>query len=468
MDAPRVVIAGVKGGSGKTTLTLALILALRRARHLNVVPFKKGPDYIDAGWLAAAAGQPCYNLDPFLIGRERVLESFVAHFSGDVAVIEGNRGLHDGLDSAGSCSTAALSVLLDSPVVLVVDCTKMTRTVAAVVMGCMALDGKVTVRGVVLNQVAGSRHEAVVRESVEKCCGVPVVGAIPRFSDGLFPERHMGLTPHQEHPDTRRALAFAEELGTKYLDVDAILRVARDAGPVKDGGRGRPCETLERAPAWPHPRIGIIRDAAFQFYYPENIEELRRCGAEIVEVSALDDRGLPSVDGLYIGGGFPETNALSLAGNVRFRNQVRSAAEAGMPIYAECGGLMFLGRFIQVGTERFPMAGVLPLGFEMKTRPQAHGYTTAKVDRPNPFYPVGTVLNGHEFHYSAVVEGAGTDEQGSDTVFDMVRGSGLAAGRDGLVCGNVLATYTHVHALGVPEWAPGIIGRAVKFSEEYR
>jgi cobyrinic acid a,c-diamide synthase len=468
MDVPRVVIAGVKGGSGKTTVTLALVRALRTLKGLRVVPFKKGPDYIDAGWLAAAAEQPCYNLDPFLIGRERVLESFSAHFSGDVAVIEGNRGLYDGLDSDGSYSTAALAVLLDSPVVLVVDCTKMTRTSAAVVMGCMALDRNVMVRGVVLNQVAGSRHEAVVRESVEKYCRVPVVGAIPRFGDGRFPERHMGLTPHQEHPDTSSALAFAEELGGKYLDVDAILRIARGARPIGEGALNRPCGALRGARTGRTTRIGIIRDAAFQFYYPENVEELRRFGAETVEVSALDGRGLPSIDGLYIGGGFPETNALSLARNKGFRNQVRSAAEAGMPIYAECGGLMFLGRFIQVGTKRFPMAGVLPLGFQMKARPQAHGYTTVEVDRPNPFYPVGTVLNGHEFHYSAVVEGAGRDGQSSDTVFAMVRGKGLAAGRDGLVHGNVLATYTHVHALGVPEWARGIIGRAVEYSEKNR
>jgi len=468
MDMPRVVIAGVKGGSGKTTVTLALVRALRMLKGLRVMPFKKGPDYIDAGWLAAAAEQPCYNLDPFLIGRERVLESFGAHFSGDVAVIEGNRGLHDGLDADGTYSTAALAVLLDAPVVLVVDCTKMTRTTAAVVTGCMALDKNVAVRGVVLNQVAGSRHEAVVRESVERYCRVPVVGAIPRFGDGRFPERHMGLTPHQEHPDTSSALAFAEELGRTYLDVDTILRIAREARPVSEGTRSRPCEACEGVLSGRKPRIGIIRDAAFQFYYPENLEELRRCGAETVEVSALDGRGLPSIDGLYIGGGFPETNALSLARNERFRNEVRSVAEAGMPIYAECGGLMFLGRFIQVGAERFPMAGVFPLGFEMKTRPQAHGYTTVKVDRLNPFYPVGTVLNGHEFHYSAIIEGPEGDCHSSDTVFAMVRGTGLAAERDGLVHKNVLATYTHVHALGVPDWAQGIIGRAVEYSEENR
>ncbi|MCL5022970.1 MAG: AAA family ATPase, partial [Nitrospirae bacterium] len=197
-NRPRLVIAGLKGGSGKTTLSLGLIRELRR-RGLKVVPFKKGPDYIDAGWLAGAAEHTCYNLDPFLIGRERLLSSFLTHTEGaDIAVIEGNRGLFDGMDEEGSYSTAEVAKVLHAPVILIVDCTKATRTIAAVVLGALRFDPAADVRGVVLNQIAGSRHESVIRKSLEKYCDVAVLGAIPRFESGEFPERHMGLLPHQE------------------------------------------------------------------------------------------------------------------------------------------------------------------------------------------------------------------------------------------------------------------------------
>ena len=454
---PRLVIAGVRGGSGKTILSLAVIAGLRSQRGLNVVPFKKGPDYIDAGWLSVSSQRPCYNLDPFFLSGEMIISSFVSHACGDIAVIEGNRGLHDGMDALGSYSTAELSKLLRSPVVLVIDCSKMTRTAAAVVLGCMHLDSEVAIKGVVLNQVAGERHEYVVRESITKYCSLPVVGVIPRLAAGDFPERHMGLIPYQEHPDTVRVMALAEEIAGKYLDIDAITKIAMAAEPLntpeikslRPGGQGGIV------------KIGVIRDSAFQFYYPENLEELEKRGAEIVDINALTDSRLPDVDALYIGGGFPETNALRLAGNTEFRNSIRHMAERGLPIYAECGGLMFLGESISVEGERYPMAGVFPVTFDMKKKPQAHGYTIAEIDRPNPFYPLGTLLHGHEFHYSAV---AGIAEEALQySAFSMQRGKGIKDKRDGICFNNVLGTYTHIHALGSPEWASGLINCALKY-----
>ncbi|MEW5745507.1 MAG: cobyrinate a,c-diamide synthase [Nitrospirota bacterium] len=469
---PRVTIAGIRGGGGKTTLSLAVIAALRRLRGMAVTPFKKGPDYIDAGWLSSAAQHPCYNLDPFLISKEKVLESFLAHFRGDAAVIEGNRGLFDGMDAEGSYSTAELSKLLQSPVVLIIDCTKMTRTAAAVVLGCMSLDREVRVAGVVLNRIAGSRHESVVRASIEKYCGLPVVGAIPKLPAGDLPERHMGLTPHQEHPDTASALRLAEEVGAKYLDIDALVTIARSAEPLN--GRNELCvmsnevkdKTDDLSSAAHHGsrvthheiKIGIIRDAAFQFYYPENLEELEKRGAEVVDINALSDARLPEIDALYIGGGFPETNAIGLARNEGFRNSVRAMAEEGLPVYAECGGLMFLGESLLVGGAQHPMVGIFPLAFAMQKKPQAHGYTIVEADRENPFYPVGATLHGHEFHYSAVI-GLG-ERSAVHTAFAMRRGEGIRDRRDGMVYKNVFATYTHIHALGSPLWADGMIARA--------
>jgi len=462
---PRLVIAGVRGGSGKTMLSLAIIAGLQSQRGLNVVPFKKGPDYIDAGWLSVSARKPCYNLDPFFLSREMIINSFVSHARGSIAVIEGNRGLHDGMDAGGSYSTAELSKILRSPVVLVIDCSKMTRTAAAVVLGCMHIDSEVAIKGVVLNHVAGERHEYVVRESIRKYCSLPVVGVIPRLAAGDIPERHMGLIPYQEHPDTVKVMALAEEIAGKYLDIDAISKIAMAAEPLGKTGTDPIFEAkMGCVPVFSNQeivKIGVVRDSAFQFYYPENLEELEKRGAEIIDINALTDARLPDVDALYIGGGFPETNALRLAGNAGFRNSIRHMAERGLPIYAECGGLMFLGESIGVDGEKYPMAGVFPITFDMKNKPQAHGYTIAEIDRPNPFYPLGTLLHGHEFHYSAV---AGIAEGALQySAFSMQRGKGIKDKRDGLCFNNVLGTYTHVHALGSPEWASGLINCAVKY-----
>jgi len=438
-----------------------LTASLRSHRNLKVVPYKKGPDYIDAGWLSIAAKQPCYNLDPFLVAKDEVTRSFISHFEGDIAVIEGNRGLFDGMDAEGSFSTAELAKLLNAPVILVVDCTKMTRTSAAVIQGLTGFDKGLGIKGVVLNQLAGARHEAIIRQSVEKYCGVAVVGAIPRLRAGEMPERHMGLTPYQEHEDTTGVISFAKGLGEKYLDLSAIVAIAESAGPLPliatTAGREKSSASA------PVVRIGVFRDAAFQFYYPENFEELQRLGAEIVEIDAIDGGSLPDVDALYIGGGFPETNALKLAENASFRAQVKSAAENGLPIYAECGGLMFLGDAIVMNGQRYPMAGVFPLVFDMKPKPQAHGYTIVDVVGETPFYPEGTVLHGHEFHYSSVVE-FGTPD-GYRLAFSMKRGKGISGQVDGICYKNVLATYTHIHALGTPEWALGLINKAKEFKE---
>ena len=480
-----MIIAGIRGGSGKTTLSLGLTAALSRQKGLKVVPFKKGPDYIDAGWMSVAAQNPCYNLDPFLISKEKVRESFIAHSRGDVAIIEGNRGLYDGMDVEGSYSTAELAKLLKAPVLLIVDCTKMTRTTAAVVLGCLNMDREVNIKGVVLNQVSGARHEAVVRAAVEKYCAVPVLGAIPRMKDGKFPERHMGLTPYHEHHATEGAIAFVEQAACKHLNLDAILKVAQSAEPLTNGGdqlsvTGNELKEKDSGNSlWITDygsrllRVGVIRDSAFQFYYPENLEELERHGVELVDINALTDPVLPDIDALYIGGGFPETNAIRLAGNSAFRDSLRNMAEKGLPVYAECGGLMFLGEAIVVGGERYPMVGIFPITFEMKKKPQAHGYTVVEVERENPFYPTGTVLHGHEFHYSAVTGmtltppnpplAKGGRGGGVYTAFGMKRGYGIKDEEDGICYKNVLGTYTHIHALGTSEWVTGMVRKAGEF-----
>ena len=458
MAFPRVVLAALRGGSGKTILSVGIIAAWRK-RGKNIAVFKKGPDYIDAGWLAQAAGQPCYNLDTFLIQKERVLDSFLSHSSqNDIAFIEGNRGLFDGIDIEGSTSTAELAKLLKAPVILCLDCTKTTRTMAAVVGGCIRFDPEVQIKGVVLNRVAGKRHETILRNSIEHYCNVPVLGAMPKLSQQNFPERHMGLIPFQEHGLAAKAIAKIAKVAEDHIDLEAVLGIAKQAihtslrAPVLK-------KPVKAIPGGRQPRIGVIRDSAFQFYYPENIEALAAAGAELVFISPLETQSLPALDALYIGGGFPETHAKALAENHGFRAELNTLANDGLPIYAECGGLMYLAEALVLKETVYPMAGVLPIVFGLSQRPQGHGYTVIRVERENPYFDVGTECRGHEFHYSHVLKWQGHED---DFAFVMKRGNGIIDNKDGLVYKNVLATYTHLHALGAPFWAEAMVRNAKK------
>jgi cobyrinic acid a,c-diamide synthase len=466
MRSKGIVISALRGGSGKTILSIGIIAALKKRGHL-VAPFKKGPDYIDAGWLALAAGRPCYNLDSFLIDEDTLRSSFYTHTGpSEIAVIEGNRGLYDCIETHGRTSTAELAKLLGTPLILCLDCTKTTRTLAAVVSGCMAFDHQVPLKGVVLNRIAGPRHEAIVRASIEGHCGIPVLGALPKLGRQRFPERHMGLVPTAEHDWAIDAIESAARTAQKYLDLDAIVALAEGAPGFESDEENCPCKNTCPPAIIPPicddsaPVIGIIRDSAFQFYYPENIEALRVAGAKIVFISPLTDPGLPAVDALYIGGGFPETHAEGLSGNITFRNQLKTLADNGLPIYAECGGLMYLGTELVFGEKSYPMTGILPAVFGFSKKPQGHGYTVVTVEGKNPYFDIGTEFKGHEFHYSHVLEWRGGEET---LVFSMQRGNGFINGRDGVQYKNVLGTYTHLHALGTPSWAGALVANAIKY-----
>lgn len=459
MSVPRLVISAVRGGLGKTTLSLGIIGAWRR-QGKRVAPFKKGPDYIDAGWLGAAAGSLCYNLDLFLMEEENIRDSFDRHTADmDAAVIEGNRGLFDGVDEAGTFSTAKLAGMLQAPVALIVDCTKSSSTVAAVVLGCKQFDPALPLGGVILNNVSSGRHETVIRRAIERSTAIPVLGAVPRMGRSEFPERHLGLMPFQEHRDVEKAIQSAVAAAERHLDLDALWSIAQSAAvPV---GPSRAAVPDQRAVplAAQGPVVGVIRDAAFQFYYPENLEALTLQGAVIREINALQDRELPTIDALYIGGGFPETQAAELAANETFCRSLRDAAEQGLPIYAECGGLIYLGRSLLAGDRKYPMTSVLPVDFLLETRPQAHGYTIVEVSASNPFFEKGGVLKGHEFHYSRIVNPSDIPAM----VFTMRRGAGVNGTQDGIVYKNVLGTYTHLHASGTKAWAEGMVRSARSF-----
>ncbi len=454
---PGVVIAGLRGGSGKTIISLGITAAWKESGK-RVSAFKKGPDYIDAGWLSNAAGSPCYNLDTYLCAADTVQSSYYTHSkNSDIAVVEGNRGLYDGIDTDGSTSTSELAKLLDLPVLLVLDCTKSTRTMAALVMGCLHFDPHTRICGVILNRVAGKRHEGKVRANIERFCNVPVFGAVPKLKKGDFPERHMGLVPSQEHGYSDQAIQSAVRIATDNIDLNALYKEV-STWPATPGipsfanlSSGTP--EKENDPV----TIGVIRDSAFQFYYPDNLEALESLGAKIVFISPLKQQNIPAVHAIYMGGGFPETHAPQLAENSSFRNHLKQLSREGLPIYAECGGLIFLGNSILLDQTQYPMAGILPINFGLSVRPQGHGYTQAFVANENPFYQKGETLRGHEFRYSKILS---IDYQPHEMAFEMERGKGILEKKDGFFKDNTFGTYTHIHALGTPSWAPALVAKA--------
>jgi cobyrinic acid a,c-diamide synthase len=447
-ELPRVVIAGLAGDSGKTFFSIGVAKVLRE-RGLNVAPFKKGPDFIDAAWLGMAAGSPARNLDTFLMPADAIHQSLSqASTTADIAIIEGNRGLYDGMDAEGSHSTAELAKRTGTPVVLVVNVFKATRTVAALIRGCEVLDPEVPIAGVILNNVGTNRQENVIRQAIANATDVPVLGMVPRFRDQNLPSRHLGLVTAMEHPNIAEALEKVAAAVKENVDIAAIVDLAGKAPALATASA--PTKAVKPKV---RVRIGVLKDKAFTFYYPENLEALEYAGAELVPISPLQDKELPSIDGLYAGGGFPEVYASELSANRTLRGAIKKSIGAGMPVWAECGGLIYLSKSLTVEGTAYPMAGVLPVSVGQVKRPQGHGYVRAKVDGENPYFENGTQLLGHEFHYTRLL----ADNPDVPTVLQMERGTGIGGKRDGIHIDNVVATYTHLHALGVPDWAPHMV-----------
>jgi cobyrinic acid a,c-diamide synthase len=441
-----VVVSAPQGRSGKTIVTLALCALLKR-RGLAVQPFKKGPDYIDPSWLAAAAGRSCRNLDLFLMSEETLRTSFEQACRGaDLALVEGAMGLYDGLDS-GWGSTAQVARLLKLPVILVVNTARMTGSIAAMVTGYQHFQPDINVAAVVLNNVSGSRHERKLRTAVERYCGIPIVGSIPRDQDLHMDERHLGLIPFAEAEQSESVVDRICRKLEPHLDLDGVLSVADRLSEFTTHPIGIKSRTGTA-------RIGVLMDQVFNFYYPDNLEALRLAGAELVFINSLRQR-LPDIDGLYIGGGFPEFFLEGLEANHGLRKDIGDAVEDGLPVYAECAGLMYLCRGIWWGDRYHEMVGAIQAEVELSPRPQGHGYVVVEVTEENPLFPVGLTLRGHEFHHSKLVKSSGLD-----FAYRMRRGWGVDGDVDGVVYKNVFAAYTHLHALDAPLWAEAFVSLA--------
>jgi cobyrinic acid a,c-diamide synthase len=397
-------------------------MAALRARGLVVQPFKVGPDFIDPSHHAAICGRPSLNLDPFMMGEEGVRRSFCSALKGaDVAVVEGVMGLYDGMDGTDVGSTAQVARILDIPTLLVINVHGMSRSAAAMEQGFAGFDPQVRLVGTILNRVGSDRHLAMLKGCLKK----PIYGALPREKEMEMKSRHLGLVMgfEKEH-DSEYLAAFLEE----NASIDEILKLS-----------AIPCQVPEvKARAEKSVRIGIAQDEAFCFYYYENLRELERQGAELVSFSPLCD-SLPDVDGLYIGGGYPELHASRLEAAPAL-GQIKKASEDGMPIYGECGGLMYLGRGLESETGSYKMVGALPCTTVMTKRRVALGYVKAEVTGQNPLAKMGQTIRGHEFHYSRC-----DCDRDASYAYRLCRGKGIADGKDGLVENNTLGGYLHAH-----------------------
>jgi cobyrinic acid a,c-diamide synthase len=441
----RLLISAAHKSSGKTTITLGLCATLA-GRGLAVQPFKKGPDYIDPMWLGQASGRPCHNLDFYCMSHAEILSS-LGHYSAaaDIALIEGNKGLYDGLDLDGSNSNAALAKLTRTPVILVLDARGMTRGIAPLILGNQAFDPEIEIVGVILNQLGGSRHEAKLRAVIEHYTDVPVLGGVHRNRELEIVERHLGLIPSNEERSAATRIAGIREIIGEQVDIDQLLAVAGTANLVYEP------LPLDNPPRAQRVRIGIARDAAFGFYYPDDLEALERAGAELVTIDTLQDRVLPNIDGLFIGGGFPESRMRELEANRTLREQIRFMINRGLPVYAECGGLMYLSRSLRWKDRCCEMVGIIPGDTVMHERPQGRGYVRLQETAGLP-WPGGNALeefSAHEFHYSSLEN----ITVPLDFAYRVTRGSGIDGKHDGIVIHNVLASYSHMRDTRQHRWA---------------
>jgi cobyrinic acid a,c-diamide synthase len=455
----QVFISAAHKSSGKTTLSMGLCRALSD-RGFTVQPFKKGPDYIDPMWLSRATGRPCHNLDFNTMDREEIVATF-ARYSQDtqLSLIEGNKGLYDGLDLDGSNSNAALAKLLGSPIILVIDAEGMTRGIAPLILGYQAFDPEITIAGVILNRLGGSRHEAKLRAVIEHYTDVQVIGAVHRDTSLRLQERHLGLIPSNESEMADKHIQTVADAIAKQVDLHKVMQIGQTAKSIE----AKAIRVKPRTSPVPDIRVGIAQDAAFGFYYPGDLEAFRDAGAELVTIDTLSDTDLPDIDALFIGGGFPETQMTALEANTSLRKAIRNAAEDGLPIYAECGGLMYLSRSISWEGERHDMVGAIPADSVMHPRPQGRGLVklSETTDSPWPRQDHDDQpICAHEFHYSSL-ENLPHEAKFAYTV---KRGHGITGQHDGVIYRNILACYTHFRDVKNNHW----VQRFVDFIRKQR
>ncbi|MBU4374565.1 MAG: Ni-sirohydrochlorin a,c-diamide synthase [Euryarchaeota archaeon] len=461
LDIPRILIAGDRSSAGKTTISIGIMSVLKDLGY-EVQPFKVGLDFIDPSYHTEVTGRYSRNLDGYLMPEQAVREVYSHAVPGaDIAVIEGVRGLFEGLSATSDIgSTAQIAKLLDCPVILVINARSITRSTAALVSGYKSFDPEVNIVGVILNNIGSSRHAEKAREAIETYTGTPVIGEIPRNDSMKISMRHLGLIPALE--GRRKVAGFDENLGNikniirEGIDIDRLISLAGTAEALI-----KPKEDIFKPFASKDTvRLGVALDEAFNFYYRDNLDLLELAGAELVYFSPVNDHALPHVDGLYIGGGYPELLAQELEDNESMRHAVNQASAEGMPIYAECGGLMYLAQEIKTGKYNmaemeggaFRMAGAIP-GRTLMGHKRVVSYNVGSFVIDNVIGKAGTSFIGHEFHHSEIVDIP------EDTAFAirLTRGTGIRGELDGILVGNTMAAYAHLHAASYTGFAGSFV-----------
>ncbi|MBC8014674.1 MAG: cobyrinate a,c-diamide synthase [Sporomusaceae bacterium] len=454
-NIPRIVIAGTHSGVGKTTIVTGLLAALKQ-QGLTVQSYKVGPDYIDPGYHQLASGKLAHNLDTWLVPTDKVVPIFAKTAAGnDMVIVEGVMGLYDG-GRQGVSSTAAIAKLLNAPVVLVIDAKSMGESAAAIALGYKMYDQGVNLVGVIINRLGSSTHQQMVTEALERI-NIPVLGCIYRNEGISMPERHLGLTPVTEHNAHDRIADLCAQI-SEQVDIKKIISIGRNAPPLYIS-----TESPNAAvPSEPIVRIGVAQDEAFSFYYPESLEVLLKMGAEIVPFSPIRDKELPVVDGLVFGGGFPEMFVDKLAANVSMRQSIAGADKAGMPIYAECGGFMYLTqKIIDFNGKEYEMVGAIPASCSMQSKLQTVGYVEVTALTDNVICSAGDRIRGHEFHFSLMNYEDSTEAFPWAFEFKKVRTGAVYPG--GYAHGNLLASYLHMHFAGYEKGAETFISKCSEF-----
>lgn len=446
----RIFISAAHKSSGKTTLTLGLCAALT-ARGMSVAPFKKGPDYIDPMWLSRASLHDCHNLDFQTMSNDEILATVSLYSKdADISIIEGNKGLFDGVAIDGSNSNAAVAELTNTPVILVIDTQGMTRGIAPLLLGYQAFNDKINIAGVILNKVGGPRHEKKLREVIKQFTDITVVGAVPRLNELNITERHLGLIPSNEATNIDKVISDISSVIEKHVDLDLLLKISATAESFPESNyqivkQEKPI-TL---------KVGIARDAAFGFYYPGDLNAFRAEGVELIEFDSIKDKELPDVDGLFIGGGFPESWMQELEANSSLRQQIKKAIEAGLPTYAECGGLMYLSQSITWKSKTSQMVGTIPADIVMNEKPQGRGYVLLEPtdDALWGKSEYSSTIFAHEFHYSGFknINDLSLNSE-IKYAYNMKRGSGITGSNDGLIYKNLLANYSHLRDTSRYHW----------------
>jgi cobyrinic acid a,c-diamide synthase len=428
---PRIVIAGATSGVGKTSITCSIIYSLQK-RGFSVQPFKVGPDYIDPGYLSSISRHETYNLDAWLMGKNQLLTSFVSNSKSDISIIEGVMGYYDGFGGGSNyASTHHVASLTKSPVLLVLDTSKTSRSIAATVLGFLKFHRNSRIVGIILNKIGSNKHELLCRSALEKF-KIPIIGIIPKNSLLNMPSRHLGLISTLENKVLKKQIEKISKTISEFIDINKIIKISKNS------------VALTKQPEFTHKKIkttiGVALDTSFNFYYQDNLEALRREGADLKFFSPIKDKKIPKCDGIYIGGGFPEVLGESLAKNQHMKQSIKKMSDDNLPIYAECGGLMYLTKSIFSENKKYRMIGLFDAETKM-TKKMRLNYTKGKIVSKNPISDKPHNFQGHEFHYSHL-ESVSSD---STFAYNLEIGEGIKENRDGLIQNNTLASYGHLY-----------------------